>query len=200
MTLRSRDILRVGALTLALAVTAGCNSNADEVRSDTTSDSLGHDTQPRAAASGITLPDWPSNAVEGAVVYVPVYSHIYHRDATRDINLAATLSVRNTDPERSISVSSIAYFDSEGQMIREYVEIPLTLGPMFTHSFVVEEKDQAGGVGANFLVTWSSDERVSDPIIQAIMISTANSLGLSFVGEGQVVRELGAANDTAAQE
>ncbi|GAG33555.1 unnamed protein product, partial [marine sediment metagenome] len=39
----------------------------------------------------------PENIVEGAVIYVPIYSHIYLGARSRR-SFATTLSVRNTDP------------------------------------------------------------------------------------------------------
>jgi hypothetical protein len=38
----------------------------------------------------------------GQTVYVPIYSHIYSGLKGRPFNLAATLSIRNTDPKHWI--------------------------------------------------------------------------------------------------
>jgi len=45
----------------------------------------------------------------GETVYVPVYSHICTEDRQRPFNLAVTLSVRNTDPAKSMSLTSVDY-------------------------------------------------------------------------------------------
>lgn len=126
----------------------------------------------------------------GQVVYVPVYSHIYHQSGSREFNLTATLSIRNTDLENHINVIDVRYYDSNGQLVRRYLEQPLSLQPLSSKSYVVEEEDKAGGVGANFVIEWQADVDVSAPIIEAVMISTAGAQGLSFVSRGEVVRSL----------
>ena len=181
MTARS---LRL-AFGLALGALVGCDEPSSDLR----------DAPPAAQTQaerwrGV---EWPAEAVAGAVVYVPVYSHIYHQDGTRQIDLAATLSIRNTDPERSITVASVAYYDSDGRLMRDRLDRPLVLAPLGTRSFVVQEQDRTGGSGANFLVTWSASASVSEPLVETVMISTASSQGLSFVGEGRTVRAFEAA-------
>ena len=179
------------ALAVVLAVAAGCTGGDREPRADG-----GPAARAPAASVAPTWggPGWPPGAAAGAVVYVPVYSHIYHQDGTRQVDLAVTLSVRNTDPERPVTVASVTYYDSDGRPVRDHLGGPLVLGPLGTRSFVVEERDPTGGSGANFLVAWSAEGPVSEPVVEAVMISTASSQGLSFIGEGRVVRRLGAAD------
>lgn len=117
--------------------------------------------------------------------YVPVYSHIYFRDQRRTIDLAVTLSVRNTDPERAITVSGVRYYDTAGRLLHSYLQGPVRLGPMASAEYVVAERDAPGGTGANFLVEWRADQRVTDPIVEAVMISTEANLGISFTSVGR---------------
>lgn len=127
----------------------------------------------------------------GQTVYVPVYSHVYHRDGSQEFNLTATLSIRNTDLDHAIIITAVRYYDSAGELVRRYLEQPLGLAPLASGAFVVEERDRAGGVGANFIVEWQAEAEVSPPIIEAVMISTASAQGISFVSRGRVVRPLG---------
>ncbi len=113
--------------------------------------------------------------------YVPVYSHIYTDDRDRVLNLAETLSVRNTDDTRAIVVSSVKYQSNTGKLIREYVPKPVLLDPMATADFVVSLDDTSGGSGASFVVDWQGDKAVNPPLIEAIMISTGSGRNLSFV-------------------
>lgn len=124
----------------------------------------------------------------GQTVYVPAYSHIYSQDIDREIDLAATLSIRNTDPEHSITVGTILYHESDGRLVRTYPGA--TLAPLASFATVVDETDRTGGVGANFIVRWQADARVSPPIVEAVMISTANAQGISFVTTGRVIRPI----------
>lgn len=53
----------------------------------------------------------------GQTIYVPVYSHIYHQDQQKIFNLAATLSIRNTDLTNPIIITSVRYYDSDGKLL-----------------------------------------------------------------------------------
>ncbi|MFH1113910.1 MAG: DUF3124 domain-containing protein [Pseudomonadota bacterium] len=125
----------------------------------------------------------------GQTVYVPIYSHIYAGPKSRPINLAATFSIRNTDPEHWISVESVQYRGSDGKLIKEYIAKPVKLSPLASIRFIVEEADTTGGSGASFIVEWKADTLVSVPILQGVMISTRSQLGISFVTHGRAVRE-----------
>ena len=140
----------------------------------------------------------PEEGVVGQTVYVPVYSHIYDWDGSREFNLAATLSIRNTDPDHPITVTGVRYYDSGGRLVRRYLAEPRSLGPLSSEAFVVEEQNKAGGVGANFIVEWQAGVAVSAPIVEAVMVSTANTQGVSFVTRGQVVRSFGEASGPAS--
>ena len=123
----------------------------------------------------------------GELIYVPAYSHIYYQDQERVINLNVTLSIRNTDGKHPIQLDAVHYYDSAGQFIRNYLEQPIRLNPMASTAFVVDEADSAGGVGANFIVAWSSEQQTTAPVVEAVMISTASMQGISFVSVGRVI-------------
>lgn len=123
----------------------------------------------------------------GQVVYAPLYSHIYSGDRERPLLLAATLSIRNTDPIHPITIVSVNYHDSEGKLLKHYLDSPVTLKAVQTTRYVVKQSDKAGGSGANFYVTWKAEVPVNPPIIESIMIGTQNQLGISFTSRGQVI-------------
>lgn len=126
---------------------------------------------------------------KGQTVYVPVYSHIYSGDKEIPFNLAVTLSIRNTDPKQSITVTSVDYHDSNGKLLANYLKAPAKIGAMASIRYVVKASDKAGGSGANFMVKWESIKKVNFPIIESIMIGTQNQQGVSFTSRGQVVEE-----------
>jgi hypothetical protein len=125
----------------------------------------------------------------GQTLYVPVYSHIYSGDRERPVYLAVTLSIRNTDPNRTIQVTRVDYYNSQGQPIQRYQENPITLAPLATVRYVVKESDKSGGSGANFVVRWQSAAPVNPPLAESIMISTASQLGISFTSRGVVLEQ-----------
>jgi hypothetical protein len=134
------------------------------------------------AASAIQL--W-----DRQTVYVPVYSHIYYGDKQGSINLTTTLSVRNTDPARPITLLAVSYHDSNGKLVRNYLDKPLELGPLAATYFLVKESDASGGDTPCFLVKWKSAAKVNAPLIEGVMIGTASTQGISFVLPGQVIAE-----------
>ena len=46
-------------------------------------------------------------------IYVPIYSEIYYFDKSKTLQLAATLSVRNTDSQHPIIITSVKYWKSD---------------------------------------------------------------------------------------
>jgi hypothetical protein len=127
----------------------------------------------------------------GETVYVPVYSHIYHyNDQSHVINLSVTLSIRNTDLKNPIIINAVKYYDNDGKLIRKYLENPVELAPLASTDFFVEADDVSGGLGANFIVEWVAETTVFQPVIEAVMISTASTQGISFVSNGRVIQQL----------
>ncbi|WP_129126203.1 DUF3124 domain-containing protein [Geomonas oryzae] len=129
---------------------------------------------------------------KGQTVYVPVYSNVFTGPRSLPFQLAATLGVRNTDPNSWIRITSIEYYDTSGKLIRRYQEKdkPLSLAPLATTYVHIEEKDTAGGFGANFIVRWQADRAVNAPIVECVMIGATSGQGISFVSPGQAIREV----------
>lgn len=124
----------------------------------------------------------------GHTVYVPVYSHVYTGNRALPVNLATTLSIRNTDRSFPITITGADYYDSSGKLVRRMIQKPVSLGPMASTSIFIQEKDTSGGFGASFLVRWSSGKEVNTPIIECLMIGAYSGLGISFVSPGQEIR------------
>jgi hypothetical protein len=152
----------IHALFVAIAVLA-----APPCHSSDSSENLGHST--------------------GELVYVPVYSHIYVGVRGDSFDLAISLSVRNIDTKRSITVTSVDYHDSKGKLVRRYLDKPLEVAPLATTDFFVAESDTAGGFGAAFLVKWKSNAPVNRPIIEGVMAGTRSAQGISFTSRGRAI-------------
>jgi hypothetical protein len=124
---------------------------------------------------------------KGQTVYVPIYSHIFGGNKERPIFLAATLSIRNIDAKHPITVTVVDYYGETGKLLQNYIKQPLRLEAMASTQFMVPQSHKSGGVGANFIVTWSSVTAVNPPIIESIMIGTQNQQGISFTSRGQAI-------------
>jgi len=131
----------------------------------------------------------PLPAVTEQRIYVPVYSHIFHGNTPRPFDLTTTLSIRNTDPKRTITILSTTYYDSEGKLVREYLEKPVLLAPLASTYCLIPESDSTGGVGAVLLVHWKSKGPVNPPLVESVMIGTRGQQGISFTSRGQVLQD-----------
>lgn len=119
----------------------------------------------------------------GQTVYVPAYSHIYSGNREVPSFLAVTLSIRNTDPNHSIRILVVNYYETEGSLVKKLVFSPLTLSAMGSTRYIIPQKDKAGGSGANFIVEWEADRKINVPIIETIMIGSRSS----FTSRGQEI-------------
>jgi hypothetical protein len=54
----------------------------------------------------------------------------------------------------------------------------------------VTRNDTKGGSGANFIVEWIAQTEISEPLVEAVMIGTDSQQGISFVGQGRVIKTL----------
>ncbi len=125
---------------------------------------------------------------KGQLVYVPVYSHVYHGDLEKKILLTCMVSIRNTDPNRPITIVSADYHDSDGKLIGSYLPKPVTLNPMASTRFIVKESDAKGGSGADFLIRWKAESDVNEPIMEGVMIGTSGQQGISFTSRGKAIK------------
>lgn len=126
----------------------------------------------------------PDSLVEGRT-YLSVYSQIYTQTEHKQLDLTATVSLRNTSDSDTIYVSRAEYFDTSGKAIRNYFEGTIFLLPMETVEIVIDEIDKEGGSGANFIFDWKTKSGTSEPLFECVMISTASQYGLSFSTSGK---------------
>lgn len=129
----------------------------------------------------------PRPLAKGQTIYVPAYSHIYHGNKETPILLSVTLSIRNIDPHHSLTITSVNYHETAGALVKKYILAPLVLGPLGSERFIVPQRDNTGGSGANFIVQWNAEEVINPPIIETVMIGTQSPLGISFTSRGQAI-------------
>lgn len=116
-------------------------------------------------------------------VYVPIYSDIYNQTRDTRTLLTATLSIRNTSVRDSLFVSKIDYYNTQGDLVRSYIDEPIYLKPMETIDYVIEKQDTSGGSGANFMIDWYSSKKIN-PLFQAVMVGGLGAQAFSFTTEG----------------
>ena len=126
---------------------------------------------------------------KGQTLYVPVYSHVFSGPKRLSFPLATTLSIRNTDLSASLRVTAIDYHDTSGKLLRRYLGKTVPLAPLGSTYVHIEEKDVAGGFGANFIVRWEADRVINAPVVECIMIGATSGQGISFVSPAQEIKE-----------
>lgn len=140
----------------------------------------------------VTLPGRANSEIQlsaGETLYVPVYSNVFSGPKKLPFQLAAMLSIRNTDPKYPITILRVDYYDNNGKMIEKYIEKPFELESLASTHFYVKERDWRGGPGANFIVKWRSANKVNRPIIEGIMLGLTSGQGLSFTCPGQPIED-----------
>lgn len=171
-------------LAIAVIVLASCTSSKIQPKSQSNTEGV------TRSQKVVTL-DENFKIAMGQTIYVPVYSHIYHQDQQdqqKIFNLAATLSIRNTDLTKPIIITSVRYYDSNGKLVKQYLERPIQLSAIASTDYVVNKTDTSGGLGANFIVEWVAQTEVSEPVIEAVMIGTDFQQGISFISPGRVIK------------
>jgi len=124
---------------------------------------------------------------KGQTIYVPAYSHIYSGDREKPFLLTVTVSIRNINPKQPIKITTVDYYETQGNLLTKFMETPVTLKPLASIRYVIPEQDKAGGSGANFMVDWKSDKFVNPPIVESIMIGAKSGQGISFTSRGQAI-------------
>ena len=129
------------------------------------------------------------NSVRGQTLYVPVYSEIPYGDRDQTLDLTVTLSIRNIDRKIAVMLRKVDYYNTKGELVRAYAQEPRVLPPLATVEFVSKASDRSGGISAGFLVEWESEHLCVPPVVEAVMISTASTQGISFSSQARVVEE-----------
>lgn len=185
MPIKLKQYIWVGWAIFAIAF-ASCSAQ-------TTSQKQQSKIKPEASLRAVTLDK--TKVVMGQTVYVPIYSQIYHHNSQNHVmNLSATLSIRNTDLANSIIITSVRYYNTDGQLIRQDIKSPVELKPLASTDFFIAADDTSGGAGANFIVEWVALKTVYEPVIEAVMISTSSNQGISFISPAKVIKQHGMEN------
>ena len=104
----------------------------------------------------------------------------------RPFNLAVTVSLRNSDSSVPVTISRAEYFDAQGKLVRNLLAGPIALMPLHSSELKIRESEIGGGSGGSIIVKWSSQSPASPLLVEAIMIGTISSQGISFSSRGQI--------------
>lgn len=108
---------------------------------------------------------------------MPAYSEVFYGRGGVNFELAVTLAVHNTGLDSSIMIQSVRYYDTNGNVVRNYISEPVEVSPLATTGFLVQDSDRSSGQGVNLSWERVAEEPVHEPIMQAIMVSTREHRG-----------------------
>lgn len=172
-----RGIVVASLLSLTLAFVFGCDQ-------ETTDSKVKVQEKHQAISKG------PVKIAMGNVVYVPAYAQVFYSQNQSKLSLVTTLAIHNTDPKHSLILRSIRYYSEDGTLLKEYLKEPRILSPMATATYGLFPEATNVGIGANAVVEWVSEQRIVKPIIEAVMISTQGTYGVSFISPGYAIQDI----------
>lgn len=123
----------------------------------------------------------------GQILYLPVYSHIWHGDRVVDGKyplkslVSVLVSIRNTSLKTPIRVVSARYYSTKGKLLKEFLSKPELIGALGTLELFVERKESEGGSGANFVIQWDSTVPTNAPLVEAVHADIKGHQTLTFI-------------------
>ncbi|WP_281615542.1 DUF3124 domain-containing protein [Flammeovirga sp. SubArs3] len=121
--------------------------------------------------------------------YIPAYSNLYYQTGASKVYFTVVLSLRNTSSHENIYFTKIDYYNSDGELIRAYLEENLLIKPLGSAEFIVEFKERESGAGANFIVEYGTEkELINKPIIEAINMGYIGQQGFAFTSSAQLLK------------
>ena len=119
-------------------------------------------------------------------IYIPIYTQIFMEHDSWKLGLTPTISIRNTSLKDTIYIEEIDHYNSQGELIHQYHDKIVFLGPVQSIEYVVaeQESDAEARIGGSFIVNWGANSSKVKPIFQGIMISSHGPQGVSFLTEG----------------
>ena len=81
----------------------------------------------------------------------------------------------------------VDYFDTAGNLVHSYLPKPIAIRPFGTVEAFVAAENTRGGTGANFIVEWSANGLITDPLIETVMVGTLGAQGFSFTSRGKTI-------------
>ena len=154
---------------------------------DTKNPNLNEKGQDELTARRIDKPIQRSEVEFDATYYVPIYSDIYVGDNIPKEPLAATLSLRNTSLSDTLFILKIDYFNTDGGLVKSFIDHQIAILPMATVNYVIDRDDDSGGSGANFIVEVHARSPEVKPLVQAVMVGEYSNKAFAFESDGYII-------------
>ena len=127
--------------------------------------------------------------LKGQTYYVPCSTS--YISGGYSFNIKATILIHNTDPNNSINLVRIDFYNSSGKLVEKYLQQPLKLDALAATRISVKEP-LAGeeGMAAHFIIQWQSEAKVVEPLIEGLFIGTSGTHGYSWTLQPRIIQEV----------
>jgi hypothetical protein len=126
--------------------------------------------------------------LKGQTLYVPSYSNII--GDMQHITVRANLIIHNTDPQHPITLVRVDNYDTHGKLVEKYLAKPVELKPLAANRIIIRNPKKGDeGAGANFIVQWHAANKVTEPIVECIMVGSLGTQGHTFSSQSRVIAE-----------
>jgi hypothetical protein len=125
---------------------------------------------------------------KGQTLYVPCYKSFISGGLSHDIK--ATIFLHNTDPNNSINIERIDFYNTSGKLVAKYLQQPLKLNALAaTHINVKEPLKGEEGSGAHLIIKWQAENKVVEPLVESWFLGAAGTRGYSFSSQARIIQE-----------
>jgi hypothetical protein len=152
----------------------------------------GQPQRPLEQVFAASLVEVPSQALNNTgAIYVPAYSSVSIVQGKVRADFSVTLSLHNASQAKPLVLKRVAYFDTSGQLVQDYLQKPIALKPFGAIEIFIAQTDIRGGTGANFLVEWGAVGQIAEPIVEALMVGGIGAGHYAFISQGRPIRMVG---------
>lgn len=127
--------------------------------------------------------------IKGQLLYLPVYSNVPYQIDTVKFDMSAFVAIHNTDLYNKIMLTKVLYFNQDGRLVDDFLQNRMiSIPPLATKDFYIPYEDQSG-TGANFLIEWSADTLVNEPLVESVTICVKPNNSVAILSQGKIMRE-----------
>jgi hypothetical protein len=126
--------------------------------------------------------------VKGQTLYVPSYTSFVI--GTFSFNVRATIFIHNTDPNNSINITRIDFYNTSGKLMEKYLQQPLRLNPLAATRIAVKNPlEGEEGMAAHFIIQWQAENKVVEPLVQGVFTGVSGTRGFSYTSQPRIIQE-----------
>ena len=126
--------------------------------------------------------------VKGQTLYLPIATNYMKDDVS--FRVTAEVIIHNTDPDHAINLVKMDFYDTDGKLVKSYLQEPLKLNPASGRRFRVKDSvPDAAGAAAHFIIQWQADNKVVAPLVSGLLLGSRGTRGYAITTAPRIIRE-----------